>query len=71
MKTKYGIFSLNSKTVCVPSTDYYARGDNWQTDYVKSLLLDGEYDSYELALEAIERDFTYEDKFLIIPIIVR
>lgn len=38
MKKVYRVYSLSTKEVCVPSTDYYARSDDWYRDDLDILL---------------------------------
>lgn len=66
MKKVYKIVSIETKEVCIPSTDYYSRGNDWQTETVNILSYDShdEYETEELALEAL-KNAKYE--FTILP----
>lgn len=63
---KYQLFRITTKKVCVPSTDYYARDNDWQTEKIKTLELMQQYETEEEA----EEDLRYypKEQYVILPI---
>lgn len=54
MKKKYCIYQLVTKRVCLPSTNYYARDNDWDAEDITILVFIAEYDTesraeYELS----------------------
>lgn len=57
---KYSIYKLETKQVCAPSEDYYARRGDWQTEEVIVLVfIEGGFDSQEEAVQYL-KDNKYE-----------
>ena len=55
MKPKYQLFEIREKEVCVPSTDYYSRGNDWQSASFPVLVPAEILDSLEEALEIVKQ----------------
>lgn len=64
---KYRIFSIQTVEVCVPSKDYYGRGNDWSTEPVHSLSFCDECDT---EMEAQERIKNYmSGEYTILPVL--
>ncbi len=68
MKKTFQIFMFCSKEVCIPSTDYYAKGNDWSQDEVQYLRYIEEYNSEEEAIKALERIKDPQNEYTILPI---
>jgi len=72
MIKKHKLFRLEQKDVHIPSTDYYARPGDSQTETLSVLDYGVCFDTEEEALEEIEERFknsSYEkDEFVILPV---
>lgn len=67
---KYKVFSIQTKGVCVPSDDYYADGNDWQTDYLPFLNSNEElFDSVEEAAEYVKNNYS-KGEYAILPVVV-
>lgn len=56
---KYAIYYIEQKEVCIPSTDYYRKSNDWYTETIECLtLLDDDFDSPESAIEYIKKNFS-------------
>lgn len=72
MIKRFKVFQIEQKNVHVPSTDFYARNNDSQTDTINILGYGSVFDTEEEALKDIEDRFknsSYsEDEFVILPI---
>lgn len=75
MKITYKVFKQENQTICVPSTDYYKRRGDWQTEDIPKLIFVDEFDTPEEAAQFISKIPEKEDfnpkydsgDYLIIP----
>ena len=58
MKKKYSIYLIENTIFCVPSTDFYARGNDWQTEE-KNIL------SFIESFDTLEEAETYLEKLIV------
>lgn len=73
MKKVYRLYCIKETEVCIPSGDYYAKGDDWQKETLEVLSFNGEeFETEELALESIEEYFnTFNEvkfEYVILPV---
>lgn len=66
MKLTYKIYEIVDAEVCVPSTDFYARGNDWQTETLCHLRFVQETDSMEQALQVLG-EFSPGAEYTILP----
>lgn len=53
MKIIFTVYQIVNKEVCVPSDDYYARDNDWQTSTIEALEKISEFTTKNEALELI------------------
>jgi hypothetical protein len=69
MKKVFQIFVFCSKEVCIPSSDYYAHGNDWYKDDVQYLCpVGGEYNTEEEAIQSLQEIENMKDEYTILPI---
>lgn len=64
MKKTFKVFVIRSIEVCTPSTDFYSRSGDWQTETVANLVFVDEFDSEEEAIKSAKEEY---DEFTILP----
>lgn len=72
---RYTVYLLDSKvdTVCVPSEDYYARGNDWWEDQIYNFTLTEikSFSSMEEATSFLEKEELEEGDYTILPIFTK
>jgi len=67
---KYTVYKLNTIAVCVPSGDFYARGNDWQTEDIQVLVKVDSFDTMEEAtahVKNITKDQYTTGTYTILP----
>lgn len=68
---KYRIITVQEKRVCVPSDDYYAKGNDWSKDeisYIEHIPL--LFDSVEECVEHVKNDLP-KGEYMFIPVYIK
>lgn len=70
---KFAIAVSKSETVCTPSTDYYSKPNDWQTETLDFVKVDGwcYYDTEEEAVAGAQMLEVTVESFIIIPIYIK
>lgn len=63
MKIQHSIYIIEDKEVCTPSTDYYRRENDWQSENIRTLRLIETKDTHEECVEYIKRVLSDEDTY--------
>lgn len=67
-KLKYIIATVVEKTVCVPSNDYYARGDDWSRNEITHIEeFQKTFDTIEEGIEYINENLP-KGRYLFLPV---
>ncbi len=68
MKKVYRIYCVVEKEVCVPSDDFYRKGNDWQTETINTLSIVEDFDYEEEAIKYLENTDYSKGDFIILPV---
>jgi hypothetical protein len=69
---KYQICEIIDRDVCVPSQDYYSRGDTWSNQSINEIIsFDPLYDTIEDALKHFNETNYRNGTYTILPILIK